>query len=100
LSRCVFDHRRCEGGCRNPFRLADAENRAQAKLSCESPWGCHLPMGKPERGLPGDAIWRCTIIVDNDAVAPRLLRARNSERTFNRSPRRFLLAPLFSHTPP
>src|ERR1700682_3963030 len=33
------------------------------------------------------------------AAAPRLLRPRNSTRTFNRSGGQLLPAPLFSHTP-
>jgi hypothetical protein len=33
------------------------------------------------------------------AVAPRLLRRRNSSSAFNRFRSRLLLAPLFSHTP-
>jgi hypothetical protein len=43
---------------------------------------------------------RCLIAVNMVAIAPRLLRGRNSSPRFNRHRRQLLPTPLFSHTPP
>lgn len=68
-------------------RLTDARRCMQARPSVPSPEGCD---GQCRKALGEPAV----------AGAPRLLRGRNSRRTFSGSPYRPLLAPLFCHTPP